>query len=467
MTQLISAKQIDACAPGAHAKPKIQPRYFTGFFRRLRMAGGAVLFALYFGVAWLNWGGRQAVLWDLSGKEFHIFAATFWPEDLILLSAILLICAFGLFFITVLAGRVWCGYTCPQSVWTWLFLWAERVTEGDRSKRIKLDNAPLSFHKFGRRTAKHGLWLLISLLTAVTFVGYFTPIRDLVVDIALLEASGWAAFWVFFFTAATYLNAGWLREKVCFHMCPYGRFQSSMVDADSLVITYDAERGDPRGSRRKDQKPSATGLGDCIDCQLCVQVCPTGIDIRDGLQMECIGCAACIDACDSIMDKMGYDRGLIRYASERELDGGESRILRPRLIGYFLLLILMIGLFSWGVASRPLITLDVERDRGMYRFTSSGQIENSYLIKVRNKSSSARHLVIDVAGPGRSTIQGPDGVVLAAGEKAEVPMSVAYDPETLSGNRADIRVQIRSLDGAGETVAEKTTFVGPASGPAR
>lgn len=467
MTRQIPVKQIDPCAPGAPSKPKIQPRYFTGFFRRLRIVGGAVLFALFFGVAWLNWDGRQAVLWDLSGKEFHIFSATFWPEDLILLSAILLICAFGLFFITVLAGRVWCGYTCPQSVWTWLFLWAERVAEGDRSKRIKLDNAPLSMQKLGRRSLKHGLWLLISVVTAITFVGYFTPTRELTVDIVRLEASGWAAFWVFFFTAATYLNAGWLREKVCFHMCPYGRFQSSMVDADSLVITYDSDRGDPRGSRRKGQAPSAVGLGDCIDCHQCVQVCPTGIDIRDGLQMECIGCAACIDACDSIMDKMGYDRGLVRYASERELEGGRSRILRPRLIGYFLLLALMIGLFSWGVASRPLITLDVERDRGMYRFTPTGKIENSYLIKVRNKSRSPRHLIIDVAGPGHATLEGPGGVALAAGEKAEIPMSVAYDPEVLPDTSVEISVQVSALNGSGETVIERTTFLGPASGQAR
>jgi cytochrome c oxidase accessory protein FixG len=363
MSRLISVKQIESTSKVPEAEHKIQPRSFSGFYRRVRITGGVVLFALYFGVAWLDWGGRQAVLWDLSAKKFHIFSATFWPEDLVLLSGILLICAFGLFFLTVLAGRVWCGYACPQSVWTWVFLWAERVAEGDRSKRIKLDAAPLSVKKIVRRGSKHGLWLLISLLTAITFVGYFTPIRDLVGDLFTLEASGWALFWVLFFTAATYLNAGWLREKVCFHMCPYGRFQSSMVDADSVVISYDAERGEPRGSRRKDAVPASAELGDCIDCQQCVQVCPTGIDIRDGLQMECIGCAACIDACDSIMDKMGYARGLVRYVSERELGGGTANLFRPRLLGYFAFLVLMIALFAWGVASRLLITLDVERDR--------------------------------------------------------------------------------------------------------
>ena len=461
MSRLISVKQIESTSKVLEADHKIQPRSFSGFYRRVRITGGLVLFALYFGVAWLDWGGRQAVLWDLSEKKFHIFSATFWPEDLVLLSGILLICAFGLFFLTVLAGRVWCGYACPQSVWTWVFLWAERVAEGDRSKRIKLDAAPLSVKKLVRRGSKHGLWLLISLLTAITFVGYFTPIRDLVEDLFVLEASGWAVFWVLFFTAATYLNAGWLREKVCFHMCPYGRFQSSMVDADSLVISYDAERGEPRGSRRKDVTPASAELGDCIDCQLCVQVCPTGIDIRDGLQMECIGCAACIDACDSIMDKMGYARGLVRYASERDLKGGKTNLLRPRLVGYFAFLVVMIGLFAWGVVSRPLITLDVERDRGMYRYTSEGEIENSYLLKLTNKDSSQKYLIIEVEDPLRASTTGPLGVVVEAGEKVEVPYSVALPASSLNAGANDIVFQISTLHGEKALVTETSTFLAP------
>lgn len=461
MSRLISVKQIESTSKVLEADHKIQPRSFSGFYRRVRITGGLVLFALYFGVAWLDWGGRQAVLWDLSEKKFHIFSATFWPEDLVLLSGILLICAFGLFFLTVLAGRVWCGYACPQSVWTWVFLWAERVAEGDRSKRIKLDAAPLSVKKLVRRGSKHGLWLLISLLTAITFVGYFTPIRDLVGDLFVLEASGWAVFWVLFFTAATYLNAGWLREKVCFHMCPYGRFQSSMVDADSMVISYDAERGEPRGSRRKDVTPASAELGDCIDCQLCVQVCPTGIDIRDGLQMECIGCAACIDACDSIMDKMGYARGLVRYASERDLKGGKTNLLRPRLVGYFAFLIVMIGLFAWGVVSRPLITLDVERDRGMYRYTSEGEIENSYLLKLTNKDSSQKYLIIEVEDPLRASTIGPLGVVVEAGEKVEVPYSVALPASSLNAGANDIVFQISTLHGERALVTETSTFLAP------
>ena len=461
MSRLISVKQIESPAPAPGATQKIQPRSFSGVYRRLRIAGGLVLFALYFGVAWLDWGGRQAVLWDLAEKKFHIFSATFWPEDLVLLAAILLICAFGLFFLTVLAGRVWCGYACPQSVWTWVFLWAERLAEGDRNRRLKLDAAPLTANKLARRGMKHGLWLLIGLVTAITFVGYFTPIRGLVADLIAMEASGWAVFWIFFFTSATYLNAGWLREKVCFHMCPYGRFQSSMVDADSLVISYDAARGEPRGSRKKDDLQVSQELGDCIDCQMCVQVCPTGIDIRDGLQMECIGCAACIDACDSIMDKMGYARGLVRYASERDLKGGKTNLLRPRLVGYFVFLALMIGLFSWGVASRPLVTLDVERDRGMYRYTGGGNIENSYLLKLTNKDSTPRYLVIEVGGFEEFSTTGPGGIVVGAGERVEVPFSVAVPSSSLDSGANDVVFEVSTLNQEGAVITGTTTFLGP------
>lgn len=264
----------------------IHTRSFTGLFRTLRVAGGGVLFLAFFGTVWLNWGGRQAVLWDLAESKFHIFGATFWPQDFILLSALLIICAFGLFAITVFAGRVWCGYTCPQSAFTWLFMWCEKVTEGERNQRIKLHAAPWSLNKLARRSAKHTLWLGISVLTGLTFVGYFTPIRPLAAELLSWQMGGVSLFWVLFFTGATYLNAGWLREAVCMHMCPYARFQSVMFDKDTLTISYDVARGEHRGPRKREVKPADVGLGDCIDCQLCVQVCPTGIDIRDGLQME-------------------------------------------------------------------------------------------------------------------------------------------------------------------------------------
>jgi len=461
MNRLIPVTQVVTNSPPNYASDKIYPRSFSGIYRQIRIAAGSILFALYFGTVWLNWGGRQAVLWDLADKKFHIFGATYWPEDLFLLSGILIICAFGLFFITVLAGRVWCGYACPQSVWMWVFLWAEKLAEGDRRQRMKLDDAAFSQEKAFRRLLKHCLWLLISAATAVTFVGYFTPIRDLVPDLLSLELSGGVFFWVFFFTAATYVNAGWFREKVCLHMCPYGRFQSSMVDNDSLVVAYDAGRGDPRGSRRKDADHAAMGLGDCIDCEMCVQVCPTGIDIRDGLQMECIGCAACIDACDSIMDKMGYQKGLVRYASDNELNNGTKNLIRPRLVAYFFILATMIGLFSWVLMTRPLMALEIERDRGLFRYNGSGNIENSYLLNLTNKATEMRSAFIRVSGAGGIIMSGLDEVKLRAGEKREIPIILEKAPASLQGEVTNITFEVSTSEEPEKRVAAPTTFLGP------
>ena len=467
MSERIPAQIVETVEPRptrltpAQAGGAIHTRSFTGLFRNLRLAGAGALFLLFFGTAWLNWNGRQAVLWDLGGRKFYIFGATFWPQDFILLSALLIICAFGLFAITVAAGRVWCGYACPQSVWTWIFMWAEKVTEGDRQQRIKLDAAPWSAAKLARRGAKHGLWLAVSLVTALAFVGYFTPIRALVHDLFTLQLDAGSAFWVFFFSAATYVNAGWLREKVCRDMCPYSRFQSVMFDADTLVVSYDAARGENRGARKKEADPKALGLGDCIDCTLCVQVCPTGIDIRDGLQLECIGCGACVDACDSIMDKMGYARGLVRYSSERELAGGRTRWLRPRLVGYACALLLMFGAFGWALNERPLVSLDVTKDRGLYRENSAGQIENIYRLKVINKTQQAHRYTVTLVEPGPFVLQGAEELRLAPGEILDVAVSVALTAERAADSATALRFAVADVDNPEVRVSTKTTFVAP------
>ena len=445
----------------AQAGGPIHTRSFTGLFRTLRLAGAGMLFLLFFGTAWLNWEGRQAVLWDLAGRKFYIFGATFWPQDFILLSALLIICAFGLFAITVAAGRVWCGYACPQSVWTWIFMWAEKVTEGDRQQRIKLDAAPWSAAKLARRGAKHGLWLAVSLATALAFVGYFTPIRALVHDLFTLQLDAATAFWVFCFSAATYLNAGWLREKVCRDMCPYSRFQSVLFDADTLIVSYDAARGESRGARKKEADPRALGLGDCIDCTLCVQVCPTGIDIRDGLQLECIGCGACVDACDGIMDKMGYARGLVRYGSERELAGGSTRWLRPRLVGYAAALLLMFGAFGWALDTRPLVSLDVTKDRGLYRENSEGQIENIYRLKVINKTQQAHRYAISLVDAGPFVLQGARELQLAPGEILDVAVSVALRDGPAADSTLPLRFAVQELERPEVRVVTASTFVAP------
>ncbi|MBL4981346.1 cytochrome c oxidase accessory protein CcoG [Pseudomonas fluorescens] len=439
----------------------IHTRSFTGLFRTLRVGGAGLLFLAFFGTVWLNWGGRQAVLWDLAESKFHIFGATFWPQDFILLSALLIICAFGLFAITVFAGRVWCGYTCPQSSFTWLFMWCEKVTEGERNQRIKLQAAPWSLNKLARRSAKHTLWLGISVLTGLTFVGYFTPIRPLAAELLTWQIGGVSLFWVLFFTGATYINAGWLREAVCMHMCPYARFQSVMFDKDTLTISYDTTRGEHRGPRKRDVQPAEVGLGDCIDCQLCVQVCPTGIDIRDGLQMECIGCAACIDACDSIMDKMGYARGLVSYTSEHQLRGGKTHLLRPRLIGYSAVLLVMIAALVVALIERPMVSLDVTKDRGMFRENSQGLIENIYSLKVINKTQQRQDYRLELVDADGFQLQGKTQVSLAAGEIVDIPVSVALLADTPASSSQTLRFKVTDVDEPWIYTAADSRFVAP------
>ncbi|CRM22614.1 cytochrome c oxidase accessory protein CcoG [Pseudomonas sp. 35 E 8] len=439
----------------------IHTRSFTGLFRTLRVCGAGVLFLAFFGTVWLNWGGRQAVLWDLAESKFHIFGATFWPQDFILLSALLIICAFGLFAITVFAGRVWCGYTCPQSSFTWLFMWCEKVTEGERNQRIKLQAAPWSLNKLARRSAKHTMWLAISVLTGLTFVGYFTPIRPLAAELLTWQMGGVSLFWVLFFTGATYINAGWLREAVCMHMCPYARFQSVMFDKDTLTISYDVARGEHRGPRKREVNPADVGLGDCIDCQLCVQVCPTGIDIRDGLQMECIGCAACIDACDSIMDKMGYARGLVSYTSEHQLHGGKTRLLRPRLIGYSAVLLLMIAALVVALVERPMVSLDVTKDRGMFRENAEGLIENIYSLKVINKTQQHQDYRLALVDADGFQLQGKTEISLAPGEISDVPVSVALLADKPASSSQTLRFKVTDVDEPWIYSAADSRFVAP------
>lgn len=439
----------------------IYVREIKGLFQRLRRSANWVLMALYFGIPWLNWDERQAVWFDLPSRAFHIFGATFYPQDFMLLSWLLIICAFGLFLITVFAGRVWCGYTCPQSVWTWLYIWVEHLTEGSRNRRIKLDEQPMSLEKAARKSAKHALWLLIAFATGLTFVGYFTPIRGLLADLASFDAGGWALFWGGFFTLFTYLNAGWLREQVCIHMCPYARFQSVMFDKDTLIVSYDEARGETRGARKKTIDHRAEGLGDCIDCGLCVQVCPTGIDIRDGLQYECITCAACIDACDSVMDKMGYPRGLIRYTTEHAQEGGATRILRPRLLGYLAALIVMIGLFVWSISDRLPLDVDVERDRNqLYSLTRGGDFTNYYNLTIRNLDDQAHRYRVTPAGLDGLYLIGNDTIAVEAGSSANLPLQLAAPSDSLDTPSQAITIRVESQGDSAITLAKEARFLG-------
>ncbi len=413
-------------------REKIYTRKIEGFFQRVRLYTGWPLLLGYFLLPWLNWGGQQSIWFDLPGRKFHILGLTLWPQDFPLLAFLLIIAAFALFAVTTVAGRIWCGYTCPQTVWTTMFMWVEQKTEGSRNQRIKLDKAPFSVAKLLKKVSKHAGWLFIAFATGLTFVGYFYPIRELLPAMASLSADKWAMLWTLFFTCATYVNAGWMREQVCTYMCPYARFQSVMFDHDTLIVSYDAARGDPRGSRKKTADYEQLGLGTCIDCSLCVQVCPTGIDIRDGLQYECIGCALCIDACNSVMDKMEYPRGLIRYTSEHELEGGSTHWVRPRVIGYALVLALMIGVFSYNVFNRIPLELTVIRDRNnLYLVTDEGQIENIYTLNLVNMDDNSHDFEISIDGVPGAKIIGETRHTLDGGEVRAISLRVMATPENL------------------------------------
>lgn len=461
----VTPKQEPKSAGLQSKREKIYVREVKGFFQRLRSFSLWGLMIGYFATPWFNMGGHQAVWFDLPSRQFHIWSITFWPQDFILLSVLLIVCAFGLFTITTLAGRIWCGYTCPQTAWTFIFMWIEEKIEGTRNQRIKLDQAPMTGSKLRKKVMKHSLWMLISIATAIAFVGYFYPIRSLIPDLITFSVeSSWASFWILFFTLATYGNAGWLREKVCRDMCPYARFQAVMFDQDTLIVSYDerrGERGEGRGTRKKDVNPVDANIGDCIDCNMCVQVCPVGIDIRDGLQYQCIGCALCIDACDEIMDKMKYPRGLIRYTNEHALQGKPVHILRPKLIGYAALLIIMIVGLIYSIINREPLEVDVIRDRGaLYTNSSDGRIQNSYTVKIMNMSQAPHEFTVHLEGLDKAELVGKKTLIINNGEVASTTMSIKAASWDLKTSRSDIRFVVTRDDGL--EVSEENRFIGPA-----
>ena len=452
-------------------RKKIYPRALTGWFANWRWIMVWFTQIIFYGTAWLQYNGRQAVLFDLAARKFYIFGMVFWPQDFIYLAVLLVISALSLFLFTAIAGRVFCGYACPQTVYTQIFLWIEHKVEGDRGARIKLDNAAWSVNKFARKTAKHALWLGVALWTGFTFVGYFTPIQLLSHEVINLALGPWELFWVLFYAFATYGNAGWMREQVCKYMCPYARFQSAMFDKDTLTITYDAKRGEPRGSRSKKADLAQLKLGSCVDCSICVQVCPTGIDIRDGLQYECIACGACVDACDQVMDKMGYQPGLIRYTTERVLAKDLSpvaekaniwrRILRVRTLIYCGILLLIISAAAISLTVRLPLKVDVLRDRGLPRVTESGAVDNVYRLQIMNTEEKAHRYEVTVEGiSGISIISDPQFDMPPATTKAiPVRVRVPLDQAQKGSNRISFTVTDR--DNPEVSVTEKAVLLTP------
>ncbi len=443
---------------------KVYPREVSGRFNRLRVLAVIALLGLYYVLPWIMWDGRQAVLFDLPARKFYLFGLVLWPQDFIYLALLLVIAGLTLFFFTALAGRLWCGYACPQTVWTEVFLWMERWTEGDRPQRMKLDEGPWTREKVLRKTAKHSLWVIFALWTGYTFVGFFSPIADLGGRVFSMALGPWETFWVLFYAFATWGNAGFLREQVCIYMCPYARFQSAMFDKDTLIIGYDETRGEPRGSRKRGLENKPAELGDCIDCTLCVQVCPTGIDIREGLQYECIACAACIDVCDEVMDKVGYERGLIRYDTQSGMEGKRAKVLRPRTLIYGSLLALLLVGFGVSLATRVPVSLDVLRDRtSLYRVIEGVTVENVYTLKVANRSETPRQFIISASGlPGLAVDMSDHTLQLAGGEIREVPIRLRAPLEDLPrGAGFTVDITVTAEDIASITATTQSRFMAP------
>ncbi|MDP1649470.1 MAG: cytochrome c oxidase accessory protein CcoG [Rubrivivax sp.] len=454
-------------------QPDIYPRAVKGWFAGWRWTFVWLTQLLFYGLPWLQWSGRQAVLFDLEAQRFYILGLVLYPQDLIFLAALLVLSALALFFFTAVAGRLWCGYTCPQTVYTEIFMWVERRIEGDRVARMRLDQAPWSANKLARKGAKQIAWLAISLFTGFSFVGYFTPIRELTPAVAAFAVSPWNTFWILFYGLATYGNAGYLREQMCKYMCPYARFQSALIDKDSLVITYDAARGEPRGSRSRKTTAAAQGLGDCVACTLCVQVCPTGIDIRDGLQNECIGCAACIDVCNGVMDKMGYARGLIRYATENGVAGGWSRLqmlkraVRPRVLIYGAVLTAASVAFATSVALRSPFQFDVIKDRGtLARVVDDGAVENVYRIQIMNRTEVSQSYRVAASGLAGLTVSAPEVTIAPAGIQSIVARLQLPQPaaQGLLGRSVPVVFEVtkhQDADQGAVVQREKSTFFVP------
>jgi cytochrome c oxidase accessory protein FixG len=449
------------------AHQKIYPRSVTGVFTRWRWAFVWLTQLVFYGLPWLEWGQRQAVLFDLTARRFYIFGLVLYPQDFVYLTGLLVISALSLFLFTAVAGRLWCGYACPQTVYTEIFLWLEKLAEGDRSARMRRDTGPWTMDKVGRKTAKQFMWIAVALWTGFTLVGYFTPIQSLALEMLQLSLGPWEWFWVLFYGFATYGNAGFLREQVCKYMCPYARFQSAMFDRDTLIVTYDEGRGEPRGARSRKADPASLSLGACVNCSLCVQVCPTGIDIRDGLQYECIGCGACADVCDTVMDKMGYARGLVKYSTQNAVTHGWTaaqtlrHVLRPRVLVYTGILAVVSVAMLVSLVLRTPFKVDVVRDRGaLARIVAGGKIENTFRLQIMNATESEQAFTVSAQGLNGLALQMDSPTVLVGPTESRwVAVRLQLPYEAAAPGSHPIQFNI-SAAGQAE-VREKSTFIVP------
>ncbi|MBN8440649.1 MAG: cytochrome c oxidase accessory protein CcoG [Thauera sp.] len=446
-------------------KGKIHAKSVQGRYNTLRWTMVWLTQIVFYGACWLPWttgtGSRQAILFDIAHEKLYLFDLVLWPQDALLLAFVLILAATALFFVTALAGRLFCGFACPQTVYTSIFTWIEARVEGDHLARLRLDQSPISARKLLIKSIKHGIWGLVAAWTAITFVGYFTPIRELLPAIVAFQAGPWEAFWLLFYATFTYVQAGLAREAVCQHMCPYSRFQGVMFDPATANVSYDRQRGEPRGVLRQ-----AKSTGDCIDCGICVQVCPTGIDIRDGLQYQCINCGLCIDGCDEVMDRIGAPRGLIRFMTDNELAGKPKPTgfrLRPRVLAYVGLLLVFAALSAWTLNERVLLRVEVMRDRGaLMRETAEGRIENAYTLKLINLEETHRRFGIDVSGLPELRIEGPSEFAVEPGSIRTVSFTVSSPTADGLSGAQPIEFRTAALHDENAVVREKSTFILPA-----
>lgn len=458
---------------------RIYPRSVEGRYRRLKWAAMAVLLPIYYGAPLLRWDRgeslpNQAILIDMPGRRAYFFGIEIWPDEIYIFTGLLILAAIGLFFATSLLGRVWCGYACPQTVWTDLFMWVERRVQGDRNEQMKLDQRRWSFRWLWKKAATHFLWLLISLGTGGAWVFYFNDAPTLWDNIRHLDVPWSVGGWALGLTASTYIMAGFAREQVCKYMCPYARFQSAMFDPDTLIIGYDQERGEPRGKHKKGT--SWENRGHCIDCTQCVQVCPMGIDIRDGLQMECIACGLCVDACNDVMDRIDLPRGLIRYDTQRNAEArsvakregkphrDSLRVMRPRSYWYAGVMAAISGLMLYALVTRPEVEIDALQKRNpLFVRLTDGSIRNSYSIDVINKTHRPLHLALSVKGLEVTRLAFPDTAKLDAQDLVVAPdTAVHYRAMIIAAAQTQARLPVtfEVRENGGKAVAEaKTIFV--------
>ncbi len=441
------SKDMDA------TKKRVHPRFIKGKYQNIRLASMYLILLGFLIAPWIRWDGRQALLFNVTEPKFYIFGATFMPQDFYFFAFVFIIAAMTLFMVTVYAGRVWCGYACPQTIYSHLYQQVEKWVLGERNKRIKFDHEPISASKLGKLLIIHSIWLIFSAATALTFMSFIIGVDTLFLNGNPLFFMEWGKMsWIFFgiITFVTQTNAGYMREHMCVHICPYGRFQSVMFDKDTLIVSYDYERGEPRGARKKGSAPE--GYGDCIDCNMCVQVCPTGIDIRDGLQVECIQCAACVDACNEIMDKVNYPRGLIRYTTERQLvEKQKTKIIGWRVFAYIGVLSACIAAATYIAVSRSPLELEIRHDRKqLSTINHNGMIENSYVLKLVNKTDQRQvyHVRLEPENSEGMTLRSRfKQLPLQANEPYDLPVSVIGDPAVVKPGNTPITITVFSEDG--------------------